>query len=263
MDTTSPSSPAQPGAPRVIPTQRARTWLLPLGAVVLAVAAAGAGVLVGRQGAAGAADADTPVSGAQPPAQDRPAAGSTAPGAAAPHAAAGQRTERRADATPAKPVPRAGERPAAPSATAEPVTPLETRPAAAAAVCTRCGVVESVKTEVHQGEGSGVGAVAGGVVGGLLGNQVGKGNGRTAMTVLGAIGGGMAGNAIEKQQRARTVYVVRVRMDDGTLRSFSHSEPWTVGQRVSVDGQALQLLTEAAPARGERTLQTADTGLRS
>ena len=56
---------------------------------------------------------------------------------------------------------------------------------------------------------------AGTVVGGVIGNQVGKGNGRKAMTVLGAIVGGSAGaqrkrerviTGYEEKRQCRTVY---------------------------------------------------------
>ena len=126
--------------------------------------------------------------------------------------------------------------------------PVAEAPAAApeqqaAAVCHSCGVVESVVAEKRKGEGSGVGAVAGGVIGGLIGNQMGGGNGRKAMTVLGAVGGGLAGNEVEKQQRATTVYVTRVRMQDGSLRTFTRSSSMPVGQAVTVEGNSLRIAT--------------------
>lgn len=93
-----------------------------------------------------------------------------------------------------------------------------------AGVCGNCGTVESVHQRTVAAEkGSGVGAVAGAVLGGVLGNQVGSGNGRKLATVAGAIGGGVAGNAIEKQTQGSTRYEVRVRMNDGSLRTFTPS----------------------------------------
>ena len=111
---------------------------------------------------------------------------------------------------------------------------------AAAVVCASCGVIEAVTPFEKKGEGSGVGAVAGGVIGGVLGNQVGGGNGKKAMTVLGAVGGGMAGHEIEKRQRATTVYAVKVRMEDGSLRSVTQSSAPTVGQKVTLDGSEIK-----------------------
>jgi outer membrane lipoprotein SlyB len=120
--------------------------------------------------------------------------------------------------------------------------PVARRVAAAPAkVCAHCGIVESVQTEARKGEASGVGAVAGGVIGGLIGNQMGGGNGKKAMTVVGAVGGGVAGHEIEKQQRSHTVFVTRVRMDDGTVRSFTRGSALAVGQRVTVEDGRLQL----------------------
>lgn len=113
-----------------------------------------------------------------------------------------------------------------------------------AAVCRDCGVIESIQAVRHKGEGSGVGAVAGGVVGGLLGNQVGHGNGRAAMTVVGAVGGGLAGHEIEKQVKAKTVYEVRIKLDDGKHRTVEQAQlpKLAVGQRVRVEGRQLHAL---------------------
>jgi outer membrane lipoprotein SlyB len=110
------------------------------------------------------------------------------------------------------------------------------RVAQAAAVCHNCGRVESVRTVQTAAKPSGVGVVGGAVVGGLLGNQVGGGTGRTLATVAGAVGGGYAGNEIEKRTRTATTYQVRVRMEDGNIRSFPFNNPpqWREGDRVRV-----------------------------
>ena len=119
-----------------------------------------------------------------------------------------------------------------------------------AAACASCGTVEAVTPVQRQGEVNGVavggttiglGTVAGGVVGGLLGNQVGGGNGKTAMTVLGAAGGAFAGNQIEKNMKKVTVYEVRVRMDDGSVRTMEVSSSVPVGSKVVVEGKNLRL----------------------
>ncbi len=124
-------------------------------------------------------------------------------------------------------------------------TPLDTQ---RAALCSTCGVVEGVRPVERKGEGSGVGAVAGGVVGAVVGNQMGGGSGKTAMTVLGAIGGGVAGNEIEKRSKTTTVYEVRVRMDDGTLRSFTSATAPAPGAPVTVTEQGFKLVQR--PAEG-------------
>lgn len=108
------------------------------------------------------------------------------------------------------------------------------------AICESCGRVESIQVHQEAAQPSGLGVVAGAVLGGVLGNQVGGGNGRKLATVAGAVGGGYAGNEVEKRTRSTTSYQVRVRMEDGRLRSFPYSEQpgWNVGDRVRVmDGQ--------------------------
>lgn len=115
-------------------------------------------------------------------------------------------------------------------------------PKPAAATCVQCGVVESVQAVKVKGEGSGVGAVAGGVLGGVVGNQFGSGNGRAAMTVLGAVGGGVAGHEVEKNVKAKTVFNVKLRMDDGTTRTVQQAQAPAVGARVQVEGSTLRAL---------------------
>lgn len=110
----------------------------------------------------------------------------------------------------------------------------------AASVCATCGIVESVSPVTQKGEGTGLGVVGGAVVGGLLGSQIGGGSGKNVATVLGAVGGGVAGNEVEKRSRATTVYQVRVRMDDGTVRTVTQATAPTVGQNVTVEGSSLR-----------------------
>lgn len=110
-------------------------------------------------------------------------------------------------------------------------------------ICNQCGVVEAVRSIEQKAEkGSGVGAVAGAVLGGVLGHQVGGGNGRKLATVAGAVGGGYAGNEIEKSRNTHTVYEVRVKMENGELRTFKpeHKPDWRAGDRVKlVDGRLI------------------------
>ena len=86
------------------------------------------------------------------------------------------------------------------------------------------------------------------------GNQIGKGNGRKAMTVLGAVGGGFAGHEIKKRARAETVYSVRVRMNDGTWGTVTRQQPVAVGARAAMlNGQTLRARSRAArPPAAER-----------
>lgn len=134
---------------------------------------------------------------------------------------------------------------------------LQGRPAVA---CANCGVIEAVRPVQQKGQGTGVGAIAGGVLGGVVGNQMGKGSGKTAMTVLGAIGGGFAGNEVEKQTRTVTVYEVRVRMDDGSLRTFTQSTEPAPGTRVEVNGHSIRAIEAGADNGRPATVQTSGTG---
>jgi outer membrane lipoprotein SlyB len=128
------------------------------------------------------------------------------------------------------------------------------------AVCAACGVVQSVHAVQQKGAGTGLGAVAGGLLGGVVGHQMGGGNGRTAMTVLGAVGGGMAGNEVEKRARSETTFEVKVRMEDGNLRTFHTAHSLPVGAEVVAEGTTLSVRHDA-PARQEpRTLRTSTSG---
>jgi outer membrane lipoprotein SlyB len=105
-----------------------------------------------------------------------------------------------------------------------------------AAVCTQCGIVQSVNEVQDKGEGSGVGVVGGAVVGGALGNQVGHGDGRKLATVVGAVGGAVLGNEIERRVKSTKSYEVTVRFDDGTSRmmAFTDEPTWRPGDKVKV-----------------------------
>jgi len=112
-----------------------------------------------------------------------------------------------------------------------------------AAACRACGTVISTRSyQQAAAHGNGLGIAAGAVVGGLLGNQVGGGNGRKLATVAGAVGGGYAGNEVEKRARASTVTQVRVRMSNGSVRSFTEAgaSRRPVGARVMVVNGHLQ-----------------------
>lgn len=138
----------------------------------------------------------------------------------------------------------------APVRQAQVTQPNNAAPARAvvAQACTNCGVVESAVAVQRAGQvngigntGIGVGAVAGGLVGGLLGNQVGGGSGKTAATVLGAAGGAYAGHAIEKNTKKVTVYQMRIRMNDGTIRTVEQGSAIAAGSRVVVDGNTVRM----------------------
>ena len=102
--------------------------------------------------------------------------------------------------------------------------------------CATCGNVESIRTITTRARGSGLGAAGGAILGGLLGNQVGGGHGRQLATVAGAVGGAVVGNQVEGNMNANHSYEIRVRLDDGKLRTFhQHSVPqWRTGDRVRI-----------------------------
>lgn len=108
--------------------------------------------------------------------------------------------------------------------------------------CASCGTVVSTHSYQRAAEhGSGLGVATGAVVGGLLGNHVGGGRGRTLATVAGAVGGGYAGNEIEKNVRSNTFTDVRVRMSNGSVRTFSEqgASRRYAGEHVRVAGGRL------------------------
>jgi outer membrane lipoprotein SlyB len=94
-------------------------------------------------------------------------------------------------------------------------------PATAAACVEDCGVVESIRAVEVKGEGSGLGAVGGAVVD--------------------AGAGVYAGHQIEKNTRKSVSYQIRVRMNDGTSRTFlERAQPaLAIGQKVRVTGQSV------------------------
>jgi len=126
----------------------------------------------------------------------------------------------------------------APARPADPYLQAATQSRAAAPICASCGHVESVQAVEQAAPATGLGAVAGGVLGGVLGNQVGKGSGRTAATVLGAVGGGYVGHKVEERARSTTVYQMRVRMQDGSVRSFTRAQPVAEGTPVRLQGNS-------------------------
>ncbi len=102
--------------------------------------------------------------------------------------------------------------------------------------CGNCGNIESIREITQRAQGSGLGAAGGAVLGGLLGNQIGGGNGRKLATVAGAVGGAVVGNQVEGNMKATKSYEIRVRLDDGTARTFQRQNAagWRTGARVKV-----------------------------
>ena len=107
--------------------------------------------------------------------------------------------------------------------------------------CGNCGNVESVHEVTQRAQGSGLGAAGGAVIGGLLGNQVGGGDGRKLATVAGAVGGAVVGNRVEGNMKATHSWEIRVRLDDGSSRTFHRDslDGYSTGDRVKVVDGAL------------------------
>ncbi len=124
-------------------------------------------------------------------------------------------------------------------------------------VCSRCGVVERV-TPVQRDSASpsGAGAVAGAVLGGLLGNQFGGGDGKALATIAGVLGGGWAGNTVEKKLKKETVYLVEVRMEDGSVRTVEQTAAASVGQQVMVEGTTVTPVQSGAESNNSPSKST-------
>lgn len=139
-----------------------------------------------------------------------------------------------------KPKAQTSQKPKAASQPASRSYASQSAPVAQTPVCASCGRIEAVQPVQQAAKPSGLGVAAGAVLGGVLGNQVGNGNGRTLATIAGAVGGGYAGNEVEKRTKTTTTYQVRVRMEDGSVRTFpyQHQPAWSIGDRVRIiDGQ--------------------------
>jgi uncharacterized protein YcfJ len=122
---------------------------------------------------------------------------------------------------------------------------VQPAPRKAVALCDHCGIVQSVHQEKRKGEGGAAGVVGGALVGGLVGNQFGGGNGKTLATVGGAVAGGFAGNEVQKHVTAKKVWVTKVKMKNGSIRSFEQeAQPgWAAGNAVKVhDNKSLSRL---------------------
>ena len=105
--------------------------------------------------------------------------------------------------------------------------------------CFDCGVIVSVKQMEVKGKGTGIGAIAGGAAGAVVGHEL--GGGKDLATVIGAGAGAIAGHEVEREVRTTKRYRVEVRMDDGTMKSLTFSQPpaWKSGDRVRLENGKL------------------------
>ena len=121
--------------------------------------------------------------------------------------------------------------------------PSGTVASTAPAVCMNCGTITSVRAIKQQGEAGLIGPIAGGAIGGVVGSQVGSGSGKTIATIAGAAGGAAIGTEVERRSKSTTQYVVGVRLNDGTTRSFTYASAPGVqeGDKVKVvDGRLIR-----------------------
>jgi len=110
------------------------------------------------------------------------------------------------------------------------------------ALCSSCAIVREVKTETRKGKGGAVGVVGGAVVGGVIGHQIGGGVGKTLATVGGAAVGAYAGNEVQKSASKTTVWLTRVTLKDGSVRTFENSSDpgFKAGDVVVIDGATIK-----------------------
>jgi outer membrane lipoprotein SlyB len=132
--------------------------------------------------------------------------------------------------------------PAAANAAAASTTPQAVSADKLSALCSSCAIVSEVKTETRKGKGGAAGVIGGAVVGGVIGHQIGGGVGKTLATVGGAAAGAYAGNEVQKNVNKETVWVTRVTLKDGSVRSFENSaDPgFKAGDVVVIDGTTIK-----------------------
>jgi outer membrane lipoprotein SlyB len=109
------------------------------------------------------------------------------------------------------------------------------------------GVVTSIENTQQgykgiAGTGYGLGTVAGAVIGGVAGNQVGKGRGNTAATIVGSAGGAYIGHQIEKRNQQPAGYAITVRMSNGEYQTLTQAttDGLRVGDRVRMENGSMQ-----------------------
>lgn len=196
-----------------------------VGALSLALAGLGFSKVMNRSAESAVAPAPSAISQAEP-ARQKPSDASASP----------PKAELQQAATPSVNHRHTAQAPATSNYSKQPSAPAQV----AQAANPNLGTVQSVRAIQQKGEGTGAGAVIGGVLGGVLGHQVGGGTGKDLATVGGAVGGGVLGHQIERNVRGKTVYEVTVRMDNGTLRTFTQGTASAVGSRVFAEGGSLR-----------------------
>lgn len=90
------------------------------------------------------------------------------------------------------------------------------------------------------------GAAVGGITGGFVGYQFGKGNGKTAMTVLGAVAGTAAGRQYNQKETIKQMVDLAVQMRNGKVITITiQGAGFQLGQEVRIVQQGRQATIEA------------------
>jgi outer membrane lipoprotein SlyB len=89
---------------------------------------------------------------------------------------------------------------------------------------------------VKGGQDSGIGSAVGAIMGGIAGSSIGSGHGRTVAGIGGAIVGGVAGQKLEQAGATRSEVELRLRFDNGDVRSYrvDSDVDFQVGETVKV-----------------------------
>lgn len=89
---------------------------------------------------------------------------------------------------------------------------------------------------VKGGQDSGIGSALGAILGGIAGSSIGSGHGRTVAGIGGAITGGVAGQKLEQASATRSELELRLRFDNGDVRSYrvNSDTDFRVGETVKV-----------------------------
>ena len=124
------------------------------------------------------------------------------------------------------------------NATADIATPPAPKDGRSAA-CGICGIVESISLTRIDGDASGMGVVAGGFVGSVA--VIPRARQSAQLSLIGKDGVFYGTAASDGAVQSPTVYVVQVRMADGTARTITQAEQprYDVGEPVKVVSGAL------------------------
>lgn len=113
-------------------------------------------------------------------------------------------------------------------------------PVATRAACAHCGMIETI-SPVAEAKNTSIGIAAGAIIGGLLGSQNNSSRAYTLTTIAGAIGSRHTGHEIEQSPSVKKACRINVRMDNGSMQSFTQLDHhgWHAGDLVRIEKGAL------------------------